>query len=115
MLRQTMRKRWQAKLKAVKAELKNRLHDPIPEVGKYLRAVVLGHVRYYGVPINGPAICSFRRAIGRVWCRVLRREAKAITCLASNVAGDRNLASACSNCHRPSSAWALTQGGSRMR
>jgi group II intron reverse transcriptase/maturase len=75
-LRQTMRKRWQAKLKAVKAELKHRMHDPIPEVGKYLRAVVLGHVRYYGVPMNGPAITSFRSAIGRVWWSVLRRRSQ---------------------------------------
>ncbi len=32
-LRQTMRTRWQAKLKAVKAELRRRLHRPIPEQG----------------------------------------------------------------------------------
>jgi RNA-directed DNA polymerase len=75
-LRQTMRKRWQAKLKAVKAELKARMHDPIPEVGKYLRSVVLGHVRYYGVPMNGPAITAFRRAVGLVWWRVLRRRSQ---------------------------------------
>ncbi len=75
-LRQTMRKRWQAKLRAVKTELKRRLHDPIPEVGKYLRAVVLGHVRYYGVPMNGPAITAFRNAVGRVWWRVLRRRSQ---------------------------------------
>ena len=75
-LRQTMRKRWQAKLKAVKTELKARMHDPIPEVGKYLRAVVLGHVRYYGVPRNGPAISAFRLAVGRVWWRVLRRRSQ---------------------------------------
>lgn len=75
-LRQTMRKRWQAKLRDVKTELKRRMHDPIPEVGKYLRAVVLGHVRYYGVPMNGPAICAFRRAVGHVWWRVLRRRSQ---------------------------------------
>ncbi len=75
-LRQTMRKRWQAKLKAVKAELKARMHDPIPEVGKYLRAVVLGHVRYYGVPMNGPALCAFRNAVGMAWWRVLRRRSQ---------------------------------------
>jgi len=75
-LRQTMRKRWQAKLKAVKTELKARMHDPIPEVGKYLRSVVLGHVRYYGVPMNGPAIIAFRRAVALVWWRVLRRRSQ---------------------------------------
>ena len=36
-LRQTMRQRWQAKLKEVKTELWRRLHDPIPETGAYLR------------------------------------------------------------------------------
>ncbi len=32
-LRRTMRKRWQAKLKEVKAELLRRMHLPVPEVG----------------------------------------------------------------------------------
>jgi len=75
-LRQRMRKRLQAKLKAVKAELKARMHDPIPEVGKYLCSVVLGHVRYYGVPMIGPAIGMFRLAVGRVWWLVLRRRSQ---------------------------------------
>jgi hypothetical protein len=75
-LRQTMRKRWQAKLQAVKAELRSRMHDPIPTVGAYLRSVVLGHVRYYGVPMNGPAICAFRRAVGTLWWRALRRRSQ---------------------------------------
>ena len=50
-----MRTRWQAKLRAVKTELRRRLHQPVPEQGAYLRAVVLGHVRYYGVPDERPA------------------------------------------------------------
>ena len=53
-LRQTMRKRLQAKLSEVKAELRRRVHDPIPAVGTWLRAVVGGHIRYYGVPMNQP-------------------------------------------------------------
>jgi len=75
-LRQTMRKRWQAKRREVKAELKPRMHEPIPTVGKHVRAVVLGHVRYYGVPMNVPALCAFRYAVGRVWWRVLRRRSQ---------------------------------------
>jgi len=51
-LRQTMRQRWQAKLKALKLELRRRMHLPLPALGRYLRVVVLGHVRYYGVPMN---------------------------------------------------------------
>ncbi len=72
-LRQTMRTRWRAKLQTVKAELRARLHRPIPEQGSYLRAVVAGHFRYYGVPMNLPALCAFRMVVGRLWWRVLRR------------------------------------------
>jgi group II intron reverse transcriptase/maturase len=75
-LRQTMRQRWQAKLKAVATELRQRLHQPIPEVGAYLRAVVRGHVQYYGVPMNTPALCAFRHGIGRVWRQVLGRRSQ---------------------------------------
>ncbi len=75
-LRQTMRTRWQAKLRELKVELRRRLHEPIPEVGAYLRSVVLGHFRYYGVPMNGPALSAFRTAVGRVWWRVLRRRSQ---------------------------------------
>ncbi len=57
--RQTIRKRLQAKLNEVKAELQRRMHEPIPELGKWLQAVVRGHVRYYGVPMNRPALFSF--------------------------------------------------------
>ena len=46
------------------------------QVGQYLRSVVLGHVRYYGVPMNGPAIGMFRLAVGRVWWLVLRRRSQ---------------------------------------
>ena len=59
-LRQTMRTRLQAKLSEVKADLRRRWHVPIPEVGKWLGAVVRGHVRYYGVPMNSPALALFR-------------------------------------------------------
>jgi RNA-directed DNA polymerase len=75
-LRQTMRRRWQAKLREVKAELRQRLHTPLPEQGAYLRAVVLGHTRYYGVPMNGPAIGAFRQAVGYLWRTVLRRRSQ---------------------------------------
>jgi len=75
-LRQTMRKRWQAKLQEVKGELKRRMHLPIPEIGSYLRSVVLGHIRYYGVPMNTKSIRAFRWAVGRLWWQVLRRRSQ---------------------------------------
>jgi group II intron reverse transcriptase/maturase len=75
-LRQTIRKRLQAKLKLVKAELRRRLHDPVPEVGRWLRSVVGGHVLYYGVPTNSHAIALFRFQVGRLWYCSLRRRSQ---------------------------------------
>ena len=75
-LRQTMRKRWQAKLSEVKAELRRRMHDPIPETGKWLGAVVEGHIRYYGVPMNSFALHLFRFRVARLWYRTLSRRSQ---------------------------------------
>jgi RNA-directed DNA polymerase len=75
-LRQTIRKRLQAKLNEVKAELRRRMHAPIPEQGKWLQAVVRGHIRYYGVPMNTPALALFRFQVGRLWHRTLSRRSQ---------------------------------------
>jgi group II intron reverse transcriptase/maturase len=75
-LRQTNRKRMQAKLKAVKIRLRQRMHDPLDEVGQWLRAVVGGHIRYYGVPTNSAALRTFRQAVGRIWRHQLSRRSQ---------------------------------------
>jgi len=75
-LRQTIRKRMQAKLSEVKAELRKRMHHPIPELGSWLRAVVGGHIRYYGVPMNAPALHRFRFQVGWLWHRALSRRSQ---------------------------------------
>jgi RNA-directed DNA polymerase len=72
-VRQTIRKRLQAKLSEVKAELRRRLHDPIPQVGRWLRSVVDGHIRYYGVPMNSSALHTFRYRVAWLWQRALAR------------------------------------------
>jgi len=70
-LRQTMRKRLAAKLAEVKAELRRRMHDPVPKVGKWLASVVNGHCRYYGVPMNGKALWRFRFVAVWHWHRAM--------------------------------------------
>lgn len=75
-LRQTMRKRLQAKLHAVKTELRRRMHEPVPVLGQWLGAVVSGHVRYYGVPMNHPALHLFRFQVARLWHRALCRRSQ---------------------------------------
>src|SRR5579885_1338964 len=75
-LRQTIRKRLQAKLNEVKAELQRRMHVPVPEQGKWLQAVVTGHFRYYGVPMNRSALWTFRYRVGWLWQRALSRRSQ---------------------------------------
>ena len=75
-LRRTMRKRLTAKLAEVKAELRRRMHDPLPEVGKWLASVVEGHFRYYGVPMNTPALKAFRFRVVWHWHRALGRRSQ---------------------------------------
>ena len=75
-LRETMRKRMQAKLQEVKQELRKRRHATIGEQAQYLRAVVQGHLQYYGVPRNFPALKAFRRAIGWLWWKSLGRRSQ---------------------------------------
>ena len=74
--RLTMRKKVAAKLAALKEELLQRWRQPIREQGGYLRSVVDGHYRYYGVPGNREALRSFRTAVARLWWRTLKRRSQ---------------------------------------
>lgn len=74
--RETARKKMAAKLREVKAELRRRMHESIPDQGKYLKSVIGGHVRYYGVPGNGNRINAFRFIIGQQWQRSLSRRSQ---------------------------------------
>src|SRR6516162_3508289 len=47
--RKTRRDRMQAKLKEVKQELRKRMHQPIPEQGRWLAQVVRGYFAYHAV------------------------------------------------------------------
>jgi group II intron reverse transcriptase/maturase len=75
-LRLTSAKRMRAKLHAVKIELRRRMHRPMPEQGQYLRAVVTGHARYFGVPFNGARLRTFRYQIAGLWHRTLCRRSQ---------------------------------------
>lgn len=117
-LRETMRSKWQAKLQEVTRELRRRLHVPIPEQGAYLRSVLLGHTRYYGVPRNAPRLSAFRFALVGRWHAALRRRSQTarvswarMTRLSTRWLPFPRI------CHPyPSQrlAW-VTRGGSRMR
>ena len=42
----------------------------------WLRSVVLGHYRYYGVPHNAKALQRFRKEVARLWQRSLSRRSQ---------------------------------------
>jgi group II intron reverse transcriptase/maturase len=74
--RKTMRKKLGAKLREVKAELRRRMHTPIPAQGHYLSTVLQGHYRYYGVPLNAQRLGAFQLAVARLWERSLKRRSQ---------------------------------------
>jgi len=78
--RQTKRKKMRAKLKELKLELRRRMHDPISQTGAWLRSVLLGHYRYYGVPRNITAMGSFHHQVLCLWHRTLMRRSQTHHC-----------------------------------
>jgi group II intron reverse transcriptase/maturase len=74
--RKTRRDRMRAKLLDIKEELRRRMHHPIPEQGKWLRQIVLGHLAYFAVPTNSRALSAFRHAVTDLWRRTLRRRSQ---------------------------------------
>ena len=65
-----------AKLKAVNDQLKRRMHQPVPEQGRWLASVVRGHMAYYAVPSNHEAVAAFCDQVTRYWLKALRRRSQ---------------------------------------
>ena len=76
MRRITISKRTQAKLKELKGEIMQRRHQPIPEQGRWLHSVVLGHFAYYAVPGNLHRMEAFKQQVKRHWAKALRRRSQ---------------------------------------
>ena len=76
LLRKTRTDRMRAKLREIKKELRRRMHTPIPEQGRWLRAVVKGFLAYYAVPTNFRALNAFRYHVTDLWLRSLRRRSQ---------------------------------------
>jgi RNA-directed DNA polymerase len=74
--RKTRRDRMRAKLQEIKAELRQRMHQTIPDQGHWLRQVVTGHFAYYAIPTNSRALTAFRHYVADLWRRTLRRRSQ---------------------------------------
>jgi RNA-directed DNA polymerase len=75
-LRKTVRKRLLVKLKELKEELRTRWHQPVDELGRWLRSVVQGYFNYHAVPENLASLKSFRLEVSKRWLRALRRRSQ---------------------------------------
>ena len=69
-------KRMVAKLHAIKAELRRRMHEPVADVGAWLRKVVNGYYRYHAVPGNIDRLNVFGQRLRRLWRLILRRRSQ---------------------------------------
>src|SRR5499425_2532086 len=74
--RKTAKKRMVAKLHAIKAELRLRMHEPAAEVGAWLRKVVTGYYQYHAVPGNIDRLSVFGQRLRRLWWITLRRRSQ---------------------------------------
>jgi RNA-directed DNA polymerase len=74
--RKTRRDRMRAKLKMIKEEMWRRMHQPIPDQGKWLWYVVRGYFNFHAVPTNAPALHAFRHHVTDLWRRTLRRRSQ---------------------------------------
>jgi RNA-directed DNA polymerase len=71
--RRTVRKRMRSKLRQIKQQLRERMHDPVPHTGGWLKSVVQGYFNYHAVPGNMESLNVFRHRVTRLWRRVLLR------------------------------------------
>jgi RNA-directed DNA polymerase len=74
--RRSRRDRMKAKLKEVAGELRQRMHQSIPEQGNWLKQVVTGYFVYHAVPTNSAALVTFRDEIIARWRWVLHRRSQ---------------------------------------
>jgi RNA-directed DNA polymerase len=74
--RKSRRDRMRAKLKTIEEEMWRRMHQPIPEQGKWLARVVRGYFNYHAVPTNACALHVFLHHVTDIWRRTLRRRSQ---------------------------------------
>lgn len=72
LVRKTRRDRMRTKLREIKEELRRRMHEPIPEQGKWLCQVVRGYFAYHAVPTSAKSLGTFRYHVTELWRRALR-------------------------------------------
>ena len=65
-----------AKLKQIKQTLRRRMHEPLNQIGTWLRSVAQGFYQYHAVPGNLRAMSIFRYRLKRLWRSTLRHRSQ---------------------------------------
>ena len=69
-------KRMRRTLKAIKAELRRRMHDKPVKTGQWLGRVLRGWLGYYAVPTSSRSLQRFANDLRRLWLYALRRRSQ---------------------------------------
>src|SRR5215468_5390248 len=64
------------KLKAIKVELRECMHDPIAKTGAWVKQMLQGHLNYYAVSCNHSSLWWFSNQVRRLWLKSLRRRSQ---------------------------------------
>ena len=59
------------KLQEIKQQLRRRMHDPVAQVGGWLRSVLTGYYQYHAIPGNLSVLSRFRQQVARYWFHAL--------------------------------------------
>jgi group II intron reverse transcriptase/maturase len=73
--RETAKQRLRATLARIRLALRARMHEPVNQVGRWLRSVVRGYFLYHAVPGN-PVIGLFRHRVCKLWWHTLNRRSQ---------------------------------------
>ena len=74
--RKPVAKRMRRTLKAIKAELRRRMHDKPVKTGQWLGRVLRGWLGYYAVPTSSRSLQRFANDLRRLWLHALRRRSQ---------------------------------------
>jgi RNA-directed DNA polymerase len=74
--RRTIGKRMAAKLKDIRAQLRQRMHIAPATTAKWLVQVVRGYFQYHAIPGNWARLKAFRNDVLRLWFQTLRRRSQ---------------------------------------
>jgi RNA-directed DNA polymerase len=73
LLRRSRRDHMRVTLRAIKDQLRRRMHRSIPDQGRWLQRVLRGYFAYHAAPGNLERLKAFRKRVILLWFKTLKR------------------------------------------